>query len=73
MLFKGWLYSDDSTEKWREAAKKSDIHPMAMMQFALLYWLQKKRGAPLEVELVRFTKLLRAICSIPGEFSFSIR
>lgn len=65
LLFKGWLYSDDSTEKWREAAKKSDIHPMAMMQFALLYWLQKKRGAPLEVELVRFTKLLRAICSIP--------
>ncbi|XP_051155116.1 rab3 GTPase-activating protein non-catalytic subunit [Leptopilina boulardi] len=65
LFYKGWLYSDDSIEKWREAAKKSDIHPLAMMQFALLYWLHKKRGAPLEVELVRFTKLLRAICSIP--------
>lgn len=65
LLYKGWLYSDDSIEKWREAANKSNIHALAMMQFALLYWLQKKRGAPLEVELVRFTKLLRAICSIP--------
>lgn len=69
-MFQGWLYSDESIEKWREAAGKSDINPLAMMQFALLYWLHKKRGAPLEVELIRFTKLIRAICSIAGMFLF---
>ena len=65
-MYQGWLYSDDSIEKWKEAAAKSEIHPLAMIQFALLYWLHKKQGAPLEIELIRFTKLLRAICSLAG-------
>ena len=68
LMFQGWLYSNESIENWREAAEKSDIYPTVMMQFALLYWLHKKRAAPLEVELIRFTKLIRAICSLVGTF-----
>lgn len=62
LIFQGWLYSDDPITSWQNAAEKSSIRPIILMQFALLYWLHKKPGAPLEVELKRFKQLLQAIC-----------
>ncbi|KAL7296960.1 hypothetical protein TKK_0009400 [Trichogramma kaykai] len=63
LLFQGWMYSNDPISKWQENAQSSDIQPGVLIQFAMLYWLNKNQGAPLEIELVNFTKLLFAICS----------
>lgn len=60
------MYSSDPISKWQDYALNSDIQPGVLIQFALLYWLIKKEGAPLEIELVNFTKLLNAICSLNG-------
>ncbi|XP_012253512.2 rab3 GTPase-activating protein non-catalytic subunit isoform X2 [Athalia rosae] len=62
LIYQGWLYSDDSIANWQNAAQQSRIKPAILMQFALIYWLQKKPGAPLEIELKRFKQLLQAIC-----------
>ncbi|OXU28898.1 hypothetical protein TSAR_008176 [Trichomalopsis sarcophagae] len=64
LIFQGWMYSNDPISKWQDYALNSDIQPGVLIQFALLYWLIKKEGAPLEIELVNFTKLLNAICSL---------
>lgn len=62
------MYSSDPISKWQEYASNSDIQPAVLMEFALLYWLVKKTGAPLEIELINFTKLLNAICSLNGKY-----
>jgi hypothetical protein len=36
------------------------------MQLALQFWLQKREGAALEAEMLRFAELLKAICSLAG-------
>ncbi|XP_046609657.1 rab3 GTPase-activating protein non-catalytic subunit [Neodiprion virginianus] len=64
LLYQGWLYSDDPITNWQNVALHSCIQPAILMQFALIYWLHKKPGAPLEVELKRFKQLLHAICSL---------
>jgi hypothetical protein len=40
------------------------------MQLALHFWLQKREGAALEAEMLRFTELLKAICSLAGSQSY---
>ncbi|XP_014218423.1 rab3 GTPase-activating protein regulatory subunit isoform X2 [Copidosoma floridanum] len=64
LIFQGWMYSNDPISKWQNYALNSDIKPSVLMQFALHYWLTKKTGAPLEIEMINFTKLLNAICSL---------
>lgn len=66
-MYQGWLYSDDPITCWQNSAEQSRIKPFILLQFALIYWLHKKPGAPLEVELKRFKQLLQAICSLTGE------
>lgn len=61
------MYSNDPISKWKDCAFNSDIKPRVLLQFAVIYWLNKKPGALLETELINFTKLLNAICSIAGE------
>lgn len=60
------MYSNDPISKWREYALNSDIKPSVLMQFALHYWLTRKTGAPLEIELINFIKILNAVCSLTG-------
>ena len=60
------MYSNDPVSKWQDYAFNSDIQPKVLIEFALLYWLNKKIGISLEIELINFTKLLNAICSLNG-------
>ncbi|XP_015586731.1 rab3 GTPase-activating protein non-catalytic subunit isoform X2 [Cephus cinctus] len=62
LIYQGWMYSNDSVTTWREAAAQSNIQPLTMMQLALIYWLKKKPGTTLQMELKRFTQLLHAVC-----------
>ncbi|XP_066592229.1 rab3 GTPase-activating protein non-catalytic subunit [Prorops nasuta] len=64
LICHGWMYSTDPIYIWKSAAARSSIDPRALMQFALLYWTVKKKGASLEIELKRFTQLLHAICML---------
>ncbi|PNF37324.1 hypothetical protein B7P43_G00463 [Cryptotermes secundus] len=64
MVYQGTLYSDTKVEDWKKAAAKSHIEPAHLMQLALHFWLQKREGAALEAEMLRFTELLKAICSL---------
>ena len=60
------MYSNDPISKWHENAKNSNIQPQVLIHFALLYWLDKKAGPLLENELINFTKILNAVCSLIG-------
>ncbi|KAJ9600993.1 hypothetical protein L9F63_000831, partial [Diploptera punctata] len=64
MIYQGTLYSDTKVEDWKNAAANSCIEPSHLMQLALQFWLQKREGAALEAEMLRFTELLKAICSL---------
>lgn len=64
LIYQGWMYSSDSTTEWKKAAKESNIRSRTMMHLALTYWLNKRPGAPLEIEIKRFTHLLHAICQL---------
>ncbi|XP_058803180.1 rab3 GTPase-activating protein non-catalytic subunit isoform X2 [Phymastichus coffea] len=64
LIFQGWMSSNDPISKWQEYALNSEIQPAVLMEFALLYWLNRKADARLEIELINFTKLLNAICSL---------
>ncbi|CAK9800120.1 Rab3 GTPase-activating protein non-catalytic subunit [Anthophora plagiata] len=64
MMYEGCVHSCDGIKTWKEAAIKSSIQPFVFMEFALTYWLNKRRNICLEVELKQFTHLLNAICSI---------
>jgi hypothetical protein len=66
MVYQGTLYSDTEVEDWKKAAAESHIEPAHLMQLALHFWLQKREGAALEAEMLRFTELLKAICSLAG-------
>lgn len=70
MVYQGTLYSDTKVEDWKKAAAKSHIEPAHLMQLALHFWLQKREGAALEAEMLRFTELLKAICSLAGSQSY---
>ena len=67
LMYEGCVHSYDRIEKWKDAAKSSNIQPFVFMKFALIYWLNKKRDICLEVELKQFTQLLSAICSIDSK------
>jgi hypothetical protein len=62
------MYSNDPISKWQDYALNSDIQPEVLIEFALNYWLTKNIGTSLEIELINFTKLLNAICSLNGKF-----
>ncbi|XP_063982787.1 rab3 GTPase-activating protein non-catalytic subunit [Diachasmimorpha longicaudata] len=64
LIYQGWMYSSESTAEWEEAAQASNIRSKSMIELALIYWLKKLPGAPLEIELSRFTQLLHAICAL---------
>ncbi|XP_043278054.1 rab3 GTPase-activating protein non-catalytic subunit isoform X2 [Venturia canescens] len=64
LIYQGWMYSSDSTIQWKKAAEASKIRSRTMMHLALTYWLNKRPGAPLEIEIKRFTHLLHAICEL---------
>ncbi|KOC68340.1 Rab3 GTPase-activating protein non-catalytic subunit [Habropoda laboriosa] len=64
LMYEGCVYSCDRIKAWKEAAMESNIQPFVLMEFALIYWLNKRRDIYLEVELKQFTHLLNAICSI---------
>lgn len=72
LIYQGWMYSNDSTKDWQEAAKQSNINAGALMELSLIYWLNKRPGAPLEVELIRFTELLQSICSLAQPEDLSV-
>ncbi|KAK0157715.1 hypothetical protein PV328_011418 [Microctonus aethiopoides] len=64
LIYQGWMYSCESTVDFEDAAQQSNICAQTMMQLALIYWLEKRPGAPLEIELMRFTLLLHSICTL---------
>ncbi|XP_076244895.1 rab3 GTPase activating protein isoform X2 [Calliopsis andreniformis] len=64
LMYEGCMYSNDKIETWKVAAINSNIEPFVLMEFALIYWLNKKRDTCSGVELKQFTQLLNAICSI---------
>ncbi|XP_054006730.1 rab3 GTPase-activating protein non-catalytic subunit [Hylaeus anthracinus] len=64
LIYEGCIYSNNRIEIWREAAVSSNIQPFVLMEFALVYWLNKKRQMCLRAELKQFTQLVNAICSI---------
>ncbi|XP_076636420.1 rab3 GTPase activating protein isoform X2 [Colletes latitarsis] len=64
LIYGGCMYSNDKIQTWKETAVNSGIQPFVLMEFALIYWLNKKRQIHLGVELKQFTQLLNAICSI---------
>ncbi|XP_015117604.1 rab3 GTPase-activating protein non-catalytic subunit [Diachasma alloeum] len=64
LIYQGWMYSSESTAEWEEAAQASNIRSKSMVELALIYWLKKLPGAPLEIELSRFTQLLHGICAL---------
>lgn len=66
------MYCDDIIERWQQAAKDSNIQPFIFMQLALIYWIRKEKVTFLEIELKRFTQLLRVICLLTGKFCFKI-
>lgn len=70
LIYQGWMYSSESTNDWKEAAQQSNIKPKTMIELALIYWLNKRPGAPLEIELTRLTQLLYAICSDIEDMAF---
>jgi hypothetical protein len=65
-MYQGTLYSDTKVEDWKSAAAESCIQPAHLMQLALQFWLQKREGAALEAEMLRFMELLKAICLLAG-------
>lgn len=58
------MSSNVGIEAWKDAAASSNIQPFALMKFALIYWLNKKRETCLGQKLKQFVQLLTAICSI---------
>lgn len=64
------MYSNDTIEKWQRAAKDSNIQPFIFMRLALIYWMREKESTCLEIELKRFTQLLRVVCLLTGKFRF---
>ncbi|XP_031839232.1 rab3 GTPase activating protein isoform X2 [Nomia melanderi] len=64
LIYEGCMRSTDGIEAWKEAAASSNIQPFALMKFALIYWLDKKRETCLGAKLKQFVQLLTAICSI---------
>ncbi|XP_047119989.1 rab3 GTPase-activating protein non-catalytic subunit [Schistocerca piceifrons] len=64
LVYQGSLYSDVTVDTWRAAAATSGIEPLNLMQLALQFWLQKREGAALQAEMLRFMDLLQAICSL---------
>ncbi|XP_076178627.1 rab3 GTPase activating protein isoform X3 [Ptiloglossa arizonensis] len=64
LIYNGCIYSNDRIEIWREVATSSNIRPFVLMEFALIYWLNKKRQMHIGLELKQFTQLLNTICSI---------
>ncbi|KAL0113487.1 hypothetical protein PUN28_012561 [Cardiocondyla obscurior] len=62
LIFQRLIYSDDIIEKWQEAAKNSNIQPFIFIRLALIYWMNKERATFSDIELKRFTQLLRVIC-----------
>lgn len=72
LLYQGRMCSDDMIEKWQQAAKDSNIQPFIFMRLALIYWTHKEECTFSEIELKRFTQLLRAICLLTGKFCFKV-
>ena len=72
IIYQGTLYSNTEVEDWKRAAAKSCIDPAHLMQLAVQFWLQKREGAALEAEMLRFAELLKAICSLAG-YHFCMR
>ncbi|XP_076280641.1 rab3 GTPase activating protein [Lasioglossum baleicum] len=64
LMYEGCIYSNDRIEAWRETAVNSNIQPFVLMEFALIYWLNRKKKMCLGLELKQFVQLLKAICSI---------
>ncbi|KZC10899.1 Rab3 GTPase-activating protein non-catalytic subunit [Dufourea novaeangliae] len=64
LMFEGCMHSNDRIEAWKEAAANSNIQPFVLMEFVLIYWLNKKRELCLGVEFKQFTQLLNVICSV---------
>ncbi|XP_078049758.1 rab3 GTPase activating protein isoform X1 [Augochlora pura] len=64
LMYEGSIYSNDSIEVWKEAAMSSNIQPFALLEFALIHWLNRKREMYLGLELKQFVQLLNVICSM---------
>jgi len=65
-MYQGTLYSTTEVEHWKRAAAESRVDPAHLMLLAHQFWLQKREGAALEAEMLRFAELLKAICSLAG-------
>ncbi|KAK7862418.1 hypothetical protein R5R35_008896 [Gryllus longicercus] len=64
LMYQGTLYSDTSLDDWKEYAHESGIQPLELMRLALHFWLHKRGGSSIEAEMLRFTALLKVICSL---------
>ncbi|XP_011310795.1 rab3 GTPase-activating protein non-catalytic subunit [Fopius arisanus] len=64
LICQGWIYSSESTDEWKVWTEDSGIRPRSLVELALVYWLRKLPGAPLEVELSRFSQLLHTTCDL---------
>lgn len=67
LIYRGPMSSDDTKEKWQQAAKESNIQPFIFMRLALIYWMHKEEAEFSEIELKRFTQLLHLICLLTGK------
>lgn len=62
LLFQGILYSDVPIEVWQTEAACSAILPSNLLHLAVQFWLYRNVGKALEVEMIRFSEVVKAIC-----------
>ncbi|KAK3909218.1 Rab3 GTPase-activating protein non-catalytic subunit [Frankliniella fusca] len=62
LLFQGILYSDVPVEVWQAEAACSGILPFNLLNLAINFWLHRNAGKALEVEMIRFSEIVKAIC-----------
>lgn len=68
LLFHGILYSNVPIEVWQAEAACSGIAPSSLLQLAIEFWLQRNAGKALEVEMIRFSEVIKAICLLEEVF-----
>lgn len=72
LLFQGILYSDVPVEVWQAEAACSGILPFNLLDLAINFWLSRNAGKALEIEMIRFSEIVKAICLLEEVNSYDL-
>ncbi|RZF48247.1 hypothetical protein LSTR_LSTR006214 [Laodelphax striatellus] len=69
LVCQGCLDGNCSLDEWQNAACESRISPDDLMRLAMNFWLSRKVTQSIVREMIRFSNIVKSVCTISGKSS----